>query len=77
MRAAQDDTLNFFNSLGEKGATIGDVADTFGIRTSSARSRVIRCLDHEWLKERKEKGPTGPQRRFFVTAKGKKALAEK
>lgn len=75
MRANQTETLSYFKSQGDTGATISEIAKHFKIRTSSARSRVIRCLDNGWLKEKKEKGPTGPQRRFFLNAAGAKELA--
>jgi transposase len=75
MRANQNETLAYFQKQGDKGATISDVASKFEIRTSSARSRVLRCHANGWLKEKKEKGPTGPVRRFFIGAGGVKELA--
>jgi len=74
MRAAQFDTLKFFAAKGDKGALISDVAKKFVLKTSSARSRVLRCHAQGWLGEKAERGPTGPMRRFFLTADGTQEL---
>jgi len=73
-RAQQANTLDLFNRIGKTGYTIRELADHLEIRTSSARSRIIRCFDNGWLKDKDVEGPTGRMRRFFLNGEGKKAL---
>jgi hypothetical protein len=75
LRAKQAETLDFFNQVAKKGATITDVREQFEITHPSARSRCIYLKEKKLLKQKEERTQTNtPLIRFYITAAGRKAL---
>lgn len=75
LRAKQSETLEFFKKRGDKGATITELREHFGITHPSARSRCMYLKNKKLLKTKEEKTETNtPLLRFSISAKGKKAL---